>query len=133
MNKLKLLIVGALALPLTCFAGEFPWLTFRMADDSELSVAADNLTITYNNRVLQLKSATVDREIPVDEVRAMQFTSSAAGLSDISGDLRTGAVEFYDMSGKTAGVYGSVDEARGSLPSGVYIVKADDKSFKIIF
>lgn len=134
MNRLKSLIVlAATALPMTCLAGDFPWLTFRLTDGSGLSVAADNLTITYSNRVLQLKSATVDREIPVDEVKTMQFTSSSSALNAVTDDRLSGAMPFYDISGKSVGSYESVDEARLCLPSGVYILKSGDKTVKVIF
>ncbi|MDE6395103.1 MAG: T9SS type A sorting domain-containing protein, partial [Duncaniella sp.] len=76
---------------------------------------------------------TVDREIPVDEVKTMQFTSSSSALNAVTDDRLSGAMPFYDISGKSVGSYTSVDEARLSLPSGVYILKSGDQTVKVIF
>lgn len=134
MNRLKLLIVGgALALPLTSFGSEYPWLSFQLTDGTELTVAADNLAITYTDNSLQLKSATVDRSIAVDLIRSMQFKSEASGIDNVGADHATVPAVYYTPAGVEAGRFASVEEARKTLPSGLYIVNDNVKSFKIIF
>ncbi|MDE6337839.1 MAG: hypothetical protein K2L34_14850 [Muribaculaceae bacterium] len=59
MNKLKnLFVAAAVTAALSSYATEFPWLTFRLTDDTEMSVAAENLTLNYSEGNLMLKSAT---------------------------------------------------------------------------
>lgn len=134
MNSIKRILMGAaLLLPIITFAGEYPWLTFSMADGTEMSVAADNLAINYDGGSLVLKSATVDQTIPVAQVESMQFTQQAAGLAGIMAGDQHGDVVYYTVSGVNAGAFASVDDARASLPSGVYVVKGSVKTVKVIF
>ena len=120
-------------LPLTSFAVEYPWLSFVMTDNTEISVAADNLSINYSDNTLTLKSATVDQAIAVDKIKSMQFKSDLSGISELTTDSADGSATYYTTSGISVGSFASVEEARKSLPAGIYIVKNSVKSFKIIF
>lgn len=134
MNRLKLFIVGAtVMLSLTSFAVEYPWLSFVMMDNTEISVAADNLSINYSDKTLTLKSATVDQSIAVDRIKSMQFRSDLSGIDGINIDGAEEPATYYNTSGIEVGSFASVEEARESLPAGIYIVKNSVKSFKIIF
>lgn len=134
MNKVKLLVIGAaLMLPQLSNAEDYQWLTFTMTDNTEMSVAADNLSITYNEGSLKLKSATVDQAIAVAHIKSMRFTDTM-GIHSISGNGDDACKsEFYNIDGVKAGEYSSVEEARESLPSGIYIVKNNNTTLKVIF
>lgn len=134
MKKLKqLFVAAALMAPPAGFAAEYQWLTFRMADNSEISVAAENLEINYGGQKLHLKSATVDQTIAVDGIKSMRFTDTPAAIDAPQGAAQVAAGDYYTAAGVKAGSFGSVEEARRSLPSGVYIVKKGDKTVKLIF
>lgn len=134
MNKLKYLLFGiALLSPLMAFADGKTWLTFSMKDNTELSVASENLNIDYNNKMLVLTSASVNQSISIDQVKSMRFTTSPAGINEVIGDLASGEIDFYNVTGTKAGRFTSVDEAKKNLPSGIYILNNGEKSLKIIF
>lgn len=133
MKKLKkTLILAALVWPLAGTAADYPWLTFSMADGTEMSVAAEGLAINYHEGNITLKSATVDQILATDLVKSMRFTTSAAAVDGIT-DLMNQEADYFDLSGKKAGRFASSDEARKALPSGTYIVRNNDKSLKVIF
>ena len=133
MKGFKSLILAAgMVLPMTSFAAEYQWLTFRMSDNTEMSVAADNLSIDYCDANLHLKSATVDQTIPVAQIKTMRFTSSAAGINDVNID-RPEVADYFTAGGVKVGRFASVEEARNNLPSGVYVGKSEVKTFKVIF
>lgn len=133
MKKLRSLILAVgMVLPIASFAADYQWLTFRMADNSEVSVAADNLSINYSDANLYLKSATVDLTISVDQIKTMRFTSSEAGIDDVNINLPFKA-DYYTVSGVKVGRFTSIEEARKNLPSGIYIAKNETKIFKVIF
>lgn len=122
-------------LPVISHAEDYQWLTFTMTDNTEMSVAAENLTITYNetDRSLQLKSATVNNRLAVDNIKSMRFTETMGVNAPEVDGISTGNVEFYNIDGVKSGVFSSIEEARTSLPSGIYVVKNNGKSFKVIF
>lgn len=134
MKKIKnLLTMCLLTVPAVLSAEVYPWLTFRMSDNTEISVPSQNLKIDYSDRVLHVSTSTVTTDISIDKVKSMQFTSSSSAIDNVLNDGEDGAMEFFNVSGVKAGSFGSLEEARKSLPSGVYIIKNGEKSRKAIF
>lgn len=133
MKLLKhFLIAAALAFSMSAYAADYPWLTFKLADNSELSVASDNLEISYSDGNLTLSSPTVNQIIPVATIKSMQFTSQSSSVGDVA-IAASGLSDYYSITGVKVGRFASVEEARKALPSGVYIRKSKDKTYKVIF
>ncbi|MDE7386175.1 MAG: hypothetical protein K2N28_03450 [Muribaculaceae bacterium] len=134
MNYLKQLCVAAtVSLSMTSQAANYHWLTFRMTDGSEMSVAADNLEATYADGYMQLSSSTVNQTIKTSDIKSMRFTEeNAAGIDDIETDDNTNA-DYYTVAGVYVGTFTSPGSARESLGSGTYIAKNKVKTFKVIF
>lgn len=128
----KTILLAVIVCPMMAAAADFPWLTFRMVDDTEMSVAAEGLAINYNEGNLLLKSATVDQTIATELVKSMRFTTTSAAVEGIT-DLLTAEADYFDLSGIMVGRFASSDEARKALPSGTYIVRSKDRTIKIIF
>lgn len=134
MKKIKnLLTMCLLTVPAVLSAEVYPWLTFRMSDNTEISVPSQNLKIDYSDRVLHVSTSTVTTDISIDKVKSMQFTSSSSAIDNVLNDGEEGAMEFFNVSGVKSGSFGSLEEARKALPSGVYIIKNGEKSRKAIF
>lgn len=134
MKQIKnLLTVCLLTVPAVLSAEVYSWLTFRMSDNTEISVPSENLEIDYSDRVLHVSTSTVTTDISIDKVKSMQFTSSSSAIDNVLNDGEDGAMEFFNVSGVKAGSFGSLEEARKTLPSGVYIIKNGVKSRKAIF
>ena len=119
----------AFAIPLLAAGADYPWLTFRMADDTEISVAAENLNMKYLDGYLHLSSSNENRTIPVEQIKSMKFTSHSSGIKEIE-DMESDA-DYYNLSGICVGRFSSVKEARKALTSGIYIVKSERKTFKV--
>ena len=133
MKKLKTaFILTSLVSPMLAAAADYPWLTFRMTDGSELSVAAEGLAINYADGNLLLKSTTVDQTIPSDQVKSMRFTTSTDAVDEMT-DILSSEADYFDLSGIKVGRFSSSDEARNVLPSGTYIVRSNKKTIKVIF
>lgn len=131
MRKFKLILFGAaLMLPSLASALDYPWLTFRMTDESEMSVAAENLSINYMDGNLILSSSTVDKTIATDQIKSMRFTATPAAVENII-DIQSAAGEYYNLSGIKVGKFASIEDACKALPSGIYIVKSESKTYKV--
>lgn len=134
MNKIKKLVAGCLLMvPAMLAAEDYPWLTFTLADDSAISVPSELLTIDYQEGKLKLSSPSVSREIPLNEVKSMKFTPSESGILEVAGVSQEDAVELFTVGGISAGKFRSMEQARHTLPSGIYLVKSGNKSLKVIF
>ena len=134
MNHLKQLCVAtAMSLPMVLQAANYNWLTFRMTDGTEISVAADNLEADYAAGYLHLSSNTVNQTFKASDIKSMRFTEeNAAGIDGIDADGDTTA-DYYTVTGVKAGRFRSPDAARETLGSGTYIAKSKTKTFKVIF
>lgn len=133
MTKLKKTFLAAtLAIPLMAAASDFPWLTFRMNDDTEISVSSENLDMNYKEGILHLSSANVNQSIPVDKIKSMRFTSHSAGINDIEASDSENS-EYYNLSGIMVGKFKTAEDAKKTLPSGVYIVRNSTKTYKVTF
>lgn len=133
MKKVISVLLGGMLCSLIAYAEDSQWLTFKMTDGTEVSVEAADLIINYNAGKLLITGPTVDRELIVAELESMQFTSEAAGLKNIIAEEGSGNFSVYTASGMEAGSFSSINDVRKALPSGVYIIRSGEKSFKIIF
>lgn len=110
-------------------AADYKWLTFTLADDTEISVASDNLRLSYSDGSLQLTSLSVNKTLPVASLKSMRFTSSSSGIQEIES---SGNLEVYTLQGVKLGEYTKLDEVRNVLPAGIYVVKSEKQIVKII-
>ena len=85
--KCILIAVGLLA-STEIYALDFPWLSFKMNDATEITVAADNLTMNYSDGDLMLTSASVSETLPVADIASMSFTTQQNGVDEINSTTR---------------------------------------------
>ena len=133
MKSFKYLALAtALCASAQMWALDFPWLSFKMKDASEITVAADNLVMNYSDGNLVLTSGNVNETLPVADIASLSFTNQPAGVEEIVATLSESAT-YYTLGGVNVGEFASADDARRELPSGTYIAKSASKSFKVIF
>lgn len=113
-------------------ASEYPWVSFRMKDASEVIVASDHLEMNYSDGSLMIKSNSGEQILEVDNISTMQFSSSPTGISELQAIVSERS-EYFTLTGEFAGDFPSAEEAQASLGCGIYIVKNSKGSFKIIF
>lgn len=131
MNKLRqIAIATSLALPFVAVAVDFPWLTFSLSDNTEMSVPSGNLFMSYKDGILLLSSDGLNESIPVENIKSMKFSTTSSGVNDIL-DNHNAEAEYYNLSGIKVGKFNSIDEARKALPAGIYIAKGKVKTFKV--
>lgn len=114
-------------------ASGYRWMTFTLADNSQLTVAADNLHIDYSGSHLKLTSPTVNETLPASSIKSMRFTDTSSNAVEIPSVKAAESVTLYSPNGVKAGEFKNCDAARAALPSGVYIIRQESKTIKIIF
>lgn len=134
MTRIKFfLMMFAIFSPAFMRAGEYSRLTFTLVDNTELSVVSENLSINYSNGELYLTSNTVDQVIPVENIRSMKFTNLTSDIDNLAEEKAIGEKDFFTISGNKVGTFGSIDEAREKLPSGIYLISDGSNTLKVIF
>ena len=131
MKKSILLLALIATFSTNVFADDYQYLTFLKSDGSSLSVTAEGLKITFVDGNLVATQGGQTTTIALTDLNKMYFTSEATGikLTD-SEQLTIDNAEVYDIQGRR--VNGQWSTVNGQLPRGIYIVKKDGKSTKVI-
>ncbi len=150
---MKKILFGALfaGFSLAATAQNNDYLTFRTADGAESSLAIDGLKITFKDGVLVAANGAKTLNLPLDGMDMMFFAAQPTGLqtaatADFSASIRGGvlsvtapagtAVQLYAADGRLLGTYTKSHAYSETLirhlAAGVYVVKADGKSLKIM-
>lgn len=128
-TMLSCMLMGAMA----TMADELPYLTLQMTDGTEQSLEAATLVITFADGQLVAANATSNQTFSLADLAVMYFSATpAATVTTAIGALPTGdtTVVAYTVGGRLCGRFASVDEARQTLPKGVYVMKTNSKTFK---
>ncbi|MDE7160798.1 MAG: hypothetical protein K2O24_08170 [Muribaculaceae bacterium] len=133
MKKFLTVLAVTLLLPSGMAAAAYQWLIFSFSDGSQLSVAAENLEIHYNQENLILTSNQVNETVPTATLASMRFSDTCSGIDGLPAESLSGPVTLYTLGGVEAGKFRNLDEARTSLPAGTYVIKSGAKSVKVIF
>lgn len=114
----------------------FPYLTFQTADGIAQSVPASQLSLTVADGQLMVYSPSGSKSFPLASLAKMYFSETEAGSTVTAIDslpqdeTRNQTVTVFTPAGVLVGTYPSLADAKGSLRSGVYVVKAESRTFK---
>ena len=108
-----LLAISALSVQAT----EYAYLTFKMSDGEEYSLAVSGLSIQFSDGNLVASDGTT---LPLAQLSKMYFSSTSA-ISPV--EVRGGAVDIFNLRGERLGTYPSWPEAQKALGKGVYVIK----------
>lgn len=114
---------------LTAFAvnAEYKRLVFRTIEGNEQSVGLSRLHISFTNGKMVAVSEGESVEISLTSLKSMEFSDNHTGIKDILADKEfAGKVSVYDTDGRLHGRYESATSACAKLPSGVYIIRAEN-------
>ena len=131
--KRLFLILSVMASTALAIAGDYIYLTLRTANGGETPLVVDNRRLTVSNGQLVATNSDGSVTFPLSELRVMYFSNDASGIStDIVSMPNDGAVEVYTTSGVLVGSYASLTEAKATMKRGIYVIKTNDKTFKIV-
>ena len=124
MKKIVLLLmtlVGALAVQAE---DSYTYLTFETTDGAKVSVSVSSLPVTINldNSTLVIGNET----FALADLSKMYFStqSETTGIQEISSATIDEAADIYDLQGHKV--------TKAQMKKGVYIVKTNSKTYKII-
>ena len=116
----------------------------------------DNPVISFNNDILVIKTDKIELSYPISDIAKYYFTKEDTGISSVNGDVNNihfnytntdflliegiaseDNVNVYEINGRTCHVNitrsnDSVIVELKNLPKGIYLVKVNNHSFKLI-
>ena len=112
------------------FAQGYNYLTFTTAQ-GERSMISEGLVITFSNGKLIAQNALETYEFNISDLSKFFFSETATDVKQIT-PVESGEVVVYNMSGQFVGRYANASTLNQSLRKGIYVVKAKDKTQKLI-
>lgn len=130
--KRFLLLVSAFLSMAFANADTYPYLAFQKNDGTTVSVGVESLSMTFSGGRLSVSNGTETYELTVADLNKMYFsTEKISGVSDvIAGD--DGALQVFTLTGINLGLYENAEALYNSVQPGIYIVKTDSKTQKLV-
>lgn len=121
----------ALALPLVASADEYAYLSFETSDGSLESVSVESLSMTFSGSQLIVENVDGRKEFSVADLGRMFFSATASGIDDVK-TVANGDRDVYTASGMFVGRYAAGTDLKSILKSGLYIIKDNSNTTKIM-
>ncbi len=141
MNKSLLTTILAACTALTMQAQELGYLTFLTTGGNELSFPANGLKITFGNGTMPAVSGALSKTFQLADLSTLRFTDTPTAINGIetasrqdahieNGWLKTSA----GLAGQRARIYRTDGRQAydGTLTGGIYIVKINGKTYKVL-
>lgn len=121
----------ALMLAMSASAETYPYLSFQTADGSIVSLKSDNLNLTIEDGKLVVQNGEGSNKFVLIDLARMFFSKSTeTAITNLNTDINS-TLQVYTASGVFLGEFDSERSLRRSVPSGVYVVKANGRTLKM--
>ncbi len=112
-------------------ADKYEYLVFTTTS-GDMSMICDGVVITFSENELLAVNSEETLSIPLSTLSKFAFSYDTTGLESIFSDLGTGPVDIYNAAGIYMGRMSYTTGETLSLPKGIYILKGDSGSKKLI-
>ena len=135
MKKLMIILMCMTAMIPKAMAYDYSYLSFETSDGSVISMDVSSLKITISGTTLTVTNNSANQSFVLTNLSNMHFSSTdettdAAGITSLD-DSDSQEVEVYSLSGFVMGTFDSLNSAKSNLPKGIYVIKNNDKTYKI--
>ena len=126
MRKLLLsLMVMMSLLPVHANDDSYTYLTFETTDGAKASIGMASLKLTFSGTTLTIGTVS----FPISNLSKIYFTASDESSSTGIEYIKTATINesdvIYDLQGHQV--------TKGQMKRGIYIVKAKDRTYKMVF
>lgn len=118
---------------LTASPDNYPYLSFQTTSGSVVSLPSEGLNLSFSDKALVAQSGDNTTEFALADLTRMFFSQSAeTGISNLTPDRATSSLAVYTVSGVYVGTFDSERSLRRNVNSGIYIVKTNGETLKMI-
>ena len=133
MKKKFLFLIGTCLYGVMAHADSYPYFTFQKSDGSTVTMESTSLTMTFSDGKLIASNGTDSQELTVSDLLKMYFSEDGAtGIQNVDVSDADGEVEVFSLQGVSYGTFGTLQSFKNSAEPGVYIVKVNGRSQKIM-
>ncbi len=130
--KRLLILTMAMCSGMLAHADDYPYLTFEQTDGTELSFDVESLEMYFDGGNLYVQNASGSKTLSVSDLKRMYFSSVVDGVTELTASSKATSLSAYDLTGKYVGQFASVSQLQTALPKGIYVVKQNTKTSKIV-
>jgi hypothetical protein len=133
MKKWILCLMAAFAIQVWAADFTYKYLTVKGSDGKQVSLASQDLKLTFADGQLMATNGDGTQTFELASLASMQFseTESTTGIDkQVAADSQQ--LNVYTLSGMYVGTFDATSTLDTQLKSGVYVVKQNKKSTKII-
>ena len=135
MKKWILCLMAIMSIETGAADFTYKYLVLTASDGAQTALAAEGLKLTFADGQLVATNGDGEQSVALASLASMAFaetdstTGIDASLAKSGADARC---EVYTLGGVHVGTYASCSALQSQLKSGVYVVKQNNKSTKII-
>ncbi len=133
MKKKFLFLIGTCLYGVMAHADSYPYFSFQKSDGTTVTMEASSLTMTFSDGKLIASNGTDSQELTVSDLLKMYFSEDGAtGIQNVEISDLDGEVEVFSLQGISFGTFSTLQSFRNTAEPGVYIVKVNGRSQKIM-
>ena len=136
MKKWVLCLMAILAIGTQAADFTYKYLVVKVSDGTQTALDAEGLQLTFADGQLVATNGTGSQSFALAQLASMTFSETDGTTTGIDPTAAIGTaggrVEVYTLSGRLVGTFDSASTLDTQLRSGVYVVKQNKKSTKII-
>lgn len=135
MKRCFLFLMAAVAIQVFAADYTYKYLVFSASDGTQTTVNTEGLTLSVENGSLVVTNSTGTTALTLSSLAMMQFAAEGTTTpidQAVSSVKEESTVEVFNLSGIYKGTFSSISALKSSLGKGVFIVKQDGKSTKMI-
>lgn len=126
-------LIAACLSAMIAHADSYPYLTFQQSDGTTVSMDVTSLMMTFSDGKLIASNGTDSKELSVEDLMRMYFSEKdVTGIQNVEVSDSDGEVEVFSLQGICYGKYSTLQSFQSSAEAGVYIVKVNGKTQKIM-
>lgn len=131
--KKFLIIMAALLISISMQAYDYPYLSFQTSEGTVQSVSVNELIITFSNGQLVLTNTDGSQTFSLSDLSYMFFSKeqNTTGVTRIE-DVSNQTVEVFTLNGLVIGRFESLQKAKAELKPGLYLIKSNGKTQKVV-
>ena len=135
MKKWILFLMAIAAIEVYATDYTYKYLVFTSSDGTSTALPADGLRISINGGSLVVSSQAGTTTLSASGLTKMKFSSDNVTTAiDSAADAvaEGGQIAAYSLSGLYKGTFSSTEQMKSSLATGIYVIKQNGKSTKMI-
>lgn len=131
MRKL-ILLLSLITCVTSVDAEEYQYLSFQESNGNVVSFGIESLTMSISDGKLLVENSGESRTFELSSLSKMFFATEASGINELETVANGGKKHVYTVSGIYVGSFDSLSDVETKFGKGMYLVKDNNNTTKIV-